>query len=155
MTGRNGRRAWHAVGRTEALAATLAALLIAVVDQLGAAVRIDAPEGSLAGLILRTRHLDEIPASGQRSQCMRCVWSLKCRSLVNTPIQTEIMTYGILPALSGLLAVVRIMLDNERINARECQLLVWRGGYGLNNQLGVAIRRLLIVIIAGCRRCLE
>jgi len=62
MTGRNGRRSWHAIGRTEALAATLATLLVAVIDKLGAAVRIDAPEGSLAGLILRTRHLDEIPA---------------------------------------------------------------------------------------------
>lgn len=65
MTGRDGRRARHAVGRTEALTAALATLLVTVIDQLGAAVRIDAPEGALAGLILRARNLDEIPASGQ------------------------------------------------------------------------------------------
>jgi len=58
MTGRNGRRSWHAIGRTEALAATLATLLVAVIDKLGAAVRIDAPEGSLAGLSTLTETKD-------------------------------------------------------------------------------------------------
>lgn len=65
------------------------------------------------------------------------------------------MTYGILPTLICLLAVVRVVLDNERINARERQLLVRSGGYGLDNQLGVAVRRLLVMIVAGCGGRLE
>lgn len=65
------------------------------------------------------------------------------------------MTNGILPTLICLLAVVRVVLDNERINARERQLLVRSGGYGLDDQLGVAVRRLLVMIVAGCGGCLE
>lgn len=61
MTGRDGRRPWHTIGRTEALTAALATFLVTVIDQLGPAIRIDAPEGAFSRLILRARYLDEIP----------------------------------------------------------------------------------------------
>lgn len=154
MTGWDRCRTWHAIGRTEALATALPTLLIAVIYQLGTAVRIDAPKGAFARLILRARYLDKIPTSGGGLQL---TWyQLKTKQLsTRLPIQTEIMTYGILPALVGLLAIVWIMLDNKWINAREGQLLIRCSWYGLNNQLGIAIRRFFIVIITGCRRCLE
>lgn len=61
MTGRNWCRSGHAVGRTEALAAPLTTLLVAVVDQLGAAVGIDAPKGAFAWFVLGSCHLYKVP----------------------------------------------------------------------------------------------
>lgn len=65
MTGRDWRRAGHTVWRPEALATSLATLLVAMVDQLGTAVRINTPEGTLSGLVLGAGHLDEIPAESR------------------------------------------------------------------------------------------
>ena len=51
------------------------------------------------------------------------------------------MPDGVLPALVRR-PVVRVVLGDVGIDARERQLLVWRLRYGLHNQLGVREGRL-------------
>lgn len=65
MTGRDGSGAWHTVWcAAKALAATLATLLVALIDQLRFTGGIDAPEAALARFVLGASDFYKVPAAG-------------------------------------------------------------------------------------------
>lgn len=62
----------------------------------------------------------------------------------SSPIEREIVTYRVLPALVGG-PVVGVVLGDIAVDPGQSQLFVWGGGDGLHDQLRVAVGRLRVV----------
>ena len=92
-----------------------------LVDQLRLGGGVNSPEASLARLLLRPGHFDEVSVEGQ------------------------VVTDGVLPTLVSS-PVVRVVLGYVGINARKGQLFVSTLGHSLNDQLSIAKWRLGLVL---------
>lgn len=90
--------------------------LVAGSNQFAFAVRINSPEATFAWFVLSTGHLHKVF------------------------VEAEIVANGILPAFARFGTIIWIMARDECINAGQCELFIGRRRYGLDNQLGVAVR---------------
>ena len=62
-------------------------------------------------------------------------------------VEGEVVSDGVLPACGGLVAVVRVAVHDEGVDAVEVEFAVWCVEDGLRDHLGVAVLGLDVLVV--------